>query len=167
MVWLVSYGRNFTDEPAGVRMREEYRKKRGLVQENTDLRKQVADLKQAALERRRVEDGLRHDRDLLRLLLDEAPHPLCLLAADGAPLLANRPFVELLGYASLGEMIRIGDDLGLLVGTELPAAPTPGQAQDLTFRRSNGETIVAAAIASTIPGTTYLAITVLATPQTA
>lgn len=148
-------------------MREEYRKKRGLVQENTDLRKQVADLKQAAVERRRVEDRLRHDRELLRLLLDEAPHPLCLLTAGGAPVLANKPFVELLGYASLGELIRIGDDLGLLVGPLAPDAPTPDQSQDLTFRRSNGETIVAAAIASTIPGTGYMAITVLATPQAA
>lgn len=148
-------------------MRDEYRKKRGLVQENTDLRKQVADLKQAALERRRVEDGLRHDRELLRLLLDEAPHPLCLLTGDGTPLLANRPFVDLLGYASLGEMVRIGDDLGLLIGSELPAAATPGQSRDLTFRRSNGETIVVAAVASTIPGTSYLAISVFATPQTA
>ena len=149
-------------------MRDEYRKKRGLVHENTDLRKQVADLKQAALERRRVEEGLRHDRDQLRMLLDQAPHPLCLMTADGTPLLANRPFVELLGYASPGELLRIGADLGVVVGRAVTADGTePGGLHDVTFRRCNGDSIVTAVTSSLVPGTDLLAITVLATPQAA
>jgi len=149
-------------------MRDEYRKKRGLVQENTDLRKQVADLKQAAIERRRVEDGLRHDRELLRLLLDQAPHPLFLLRSDGAPILANQPFLDLLGYTSVGELVRVGGDLGVVLGPgTLAQGADPVEMRDVTFRRFNGDNLVAGAKAAGIPGTDYLAITVLATPQAA
>ncbi len=149
-------------------MRDEYRKKRGLVHENTDLRKQVADLKQAAVERRRVEEGLRHDRDQLRMLLDQAPHPLCLMTPDGTPLLANRPFVELLGYASLGELVRIGGDLGVVVGRHVSTEGSgPGGLRDVTFRRFTGDSLVTAVTTSSVPGTDLLAITVFATPQAA
>lgn len=149
-------------------MREQHRNKRGLVHENTDLRKQVADLKQAAVERRRVEEGLRHDRELLRMLLNQAPHPLCLLTVDGTPLLANRPFLELLGYSTVGELLRIGGDLGLVVGSRsLTDSALPGQARDVTFRRFDGESLVTAVTASPVPGTDYLALTVVATPQAA
>lgn len=149
-------------------MRDQHRNKRGLVHENTDLRKQVADLKRAAVERRRVEDGLRHDRELLRMLLNQAPHPLCLLTAGGTPLLANRPFLDLLGYSTVGELLRVGGALGLLVGSPPLAEPAmPGQARDVTFRRFDGESLVTAVMASPVPGTDYLAVTVVATPQAA
>jgi len=149
-------------------MRDEYRKKRGLVQENTDLRKQVADLKQAALERRRVEDGLRRDLELFRLLLNQAPHPLFLLTLDGMPVLANQPFLDLLGYTSVGELVRIGGDLGVVHGAgALAEAAGAAEQRDVTFRRFNGDTLLTAATAAVIPGTHYLAITVLAVPQAA
>jgi PAS domain-containing protein len=141
-------------------MRDQYRDKRELVNELTDLRKQVADLKQSAAERRRVEEGLRHDRELLRALLDRAPHPLCLLTTAGAPLLANHAFAQMLGYASAGELVRLGRDLGVGMGDSALAA-APGQPRDLTFRRRDGDGLVLPAISSVVPGTEYLAITIV------
>jgi PAS domain-containing protein len=141
-------------------MRDQYRDKRELVNELTDLRKQVADLKQSAAERRRVEEGLRHDRELLRALLDRAPHPLCLLTTAGAPLLANHAFAQMLGYASAGELVRLGRDLGVVMGDSALAA-APGQPRDLTFRRRDGDGLVLPAISSVVPGTEYLAITIV------
>jgi PAS domain-containing protein len=149
-------------------MRDEYRKKRGLVQENTDLRKQVADLKQAALERRRVEDGLRHDRELLRALLNQSPHPLCLVDGEGLPLLANQSFVELLGYASPGELIRLAGALGLVLGH------APGGSNDadpllakLVLRRSDGVGVAHPVLTAMVPGTTYRSLTVMVSAQPA
>ena len=146
-------------------MRDQHRDKRELVQELTDLRKQVGDLKQAAAERRRVEDGLRHDRDLLRSLLDQAPHPLCLLTTAGAPLLANHAFARMLGYTSAGELVRLGSDLGVVLGDgAFDDGATPIQPHDMTFRRRDGEGLVLPAISSVVPGTEYLAITILLNP---
>ena len=149
-------------------MRDQHRDKRDLVNEVTDLRKQVADLKQAAAERRRVEDGLRHDRELLRGLLDQAPHPLCLLTATGAPLLANRAFAELLGYASSGELVRLAGELGLVVGDDaLGNGHSPDLSRELTFRRSNGASLTAPVISAVVPRTEFLAVTVLTHQQPA
>jgi PAS domain-containing protein len=145
-------------------MRDQHRDKRDLVNEITDLRKQVADLKHSATERRRVEDGLLRDRELFRALLDQAPHALCLLSAAGAPLLANQPFVELLGYASPGELVRLAGELGLVLGDP---GLTPDQLQDVAFRRSDGGTFVTPTLSSRVPGTDYLAITILTNPQLA
>ena len=145
-------------------MRDQHRDKRDLVNEITDLRKQVADLKQAAVERRRVEDGLLRDRELFRALLDQAPHALCLLSGAGAPLLANQPFVELLGYASPGELVRLAGELGLVTGDSELA---PDRRREVAFRRFDGGTLVAPTLSVQVPGTDYLAITVLASPQTA
>jgi len=143
-------------------MRDQYRDKRELVSELTDLRKQVGDLKQAAAERRRVEDGLRHDRDLLRSLLDQAPHPLCLLTTAGAPLLANHAFARMLGYASAGELVRLGSDLGVVLGDAAPDdGAAPVQPREMTFRRRDGDGLVLPAISSVVPGTEYLAITIV------
>jgi PAS domain-containing protein len=149
-------------------MRDQHRNKRGLVQEVTDLRKQVADLKQAAVERRRVEDRLRRDGELLRALLDQAPHPHCLLTREGVPLLANRSFVELMGYASQGELVRIAGDLGLVVADSTLGAPVPmPQPTDVTYRRSDGARLVAPTVSTAVPGTDYLALTVLTNRQLA
>ena len=149
-------------------MRDQHRDKRDLVNEVTDLRKQVADLKQAAVERRRIEDGLRHDRELVRALLDQAPHPLCLLTAAGAPLLANHAFATLLGYASVGELLRLSRTLGLVVGdSTMAGAQGPVRPADITFRRSDGVGVVVPVVSSVVPGTEYLAITVLVNPQLA
>ena len=149
-------------------MRDQHRDKRDLINEVTDLRKQVADLKQAASERRRVEDGLRHDRELLRGLLDQAPHPLCLLTSTGLPLLANRAFVELLGYASSGELVRLGGELGIVVGdAALGSGNLPDQSRGLTFRRCDGASLTAPVISAVVPRTEFLAITVLTHQQLA
>ncbi len=149
-------------------MRDQHRDKRDLVNEVTDLRKQVADLKQAAAERRRVEDGLRHDRELFRGLLDQAPHPLCLLTSTGAPLLANRAFAELLGYASSGELVRLGGELGLVVGDDsLGNGHAPSQSLEITFRRCDGTSLTAPVVSAVVPRTELLAITVLTHQQPA
>jgi len=149
-------------------MRDQHRSKQELINENTDLRKQVADLKQAAGERRRVEDTLRHDRELLRALLDQAPHPLCLLDSNAAPLLANRAFVNLLGYRSPGELIRLGSELGLVLGEPSRGGGTPdAMAREITFRRSDGEALTAPVLSTVVPRTDLLAITVLTNQQLA
>jgi PAS domain-containing protein len=149
-------------------MRDQHRDKRDLINELNDVRKQVSDLKQAALERRRVEDGLRHDRELLRTLLDQAPHPLCLLTAAGAPLLANHAFAELLGYRSAGELVRLATDLGLVVRDAAPSdGLAPAQPREVTFRRSDGVGLVLSAITTAVPDTEYRAITVLTNQQLA
>ncbi|HQR17870.1 MAG TPA: PAS domain-containing protein, partial [Gemmatimonadales bacterium] len=149
-------------------MRDQHRDKRDLVNEVTDLRKQVADLKQAAAERRRVEDGLRHDRELFRGLLDQAPHPLCLLTSTGFPLLANRAFAELLGYASAGELVRLGGELGLVLGDDaLGDGPPSSQSKEITFRRYDGASLTAPVVSAVVPRTELLAITVLTHQQLA
>lgn len=147
-------------------MRDQHRSKQELVNENTDLRKQVADLKQAAAERRRVEDTLRHNAELLRCLLDQAPHPLCLLDSNASPLLANRAFVELLGYQSPGELVRLGAALGLIIGDESHGIESPAPiTREITFRRSDGAGLTAAVLSTVVPRTDYLAITVLTDQQ--
>ncbi len=149
-------------------MRDQHRNKQDLINENTDLRKQVADLKQAAAERRRVEDTLRHDGELYRSLLDQAPHPLCLLDSDASPLLANRAFVELLGYGSPGELVRLGGELGLIIGDASHGNGHPTAiAKEITFRRSDGAGLTAPVLSTVVPRTEYLAITVLTNQQLA
>ena len=149
-------------------MRDQHRHKQDLINENTDLRKQVADLKQSAAERRRVEDTLRHDRELLRSLLDQAPHPLCLLDSDAVPLLANRAFVELLGYRSAGELVRLGSELGLVIGDAFPGNGHPmAIAGEITFRRSDGAALTAPVLSTVVPRTDLLAIAVLPKEQPA
>jgi len=142
-------------------MRDQHRDKRELITELTDLRKQVTDLKQAAGERRRIEEGLRRDRDLLRALLDQSPHPLCLMTTTGAPLLANAPFAELLGYASPGELVRLGGELGLVAMADGWAGdPSLGNLQELTFRRRDGVSLVLPALAAPVPGTEQVAVAI-------
>lgn len=97
-------------------MRDQHRGKNELIDEVTGLRKQVADLKQAQLERRRIEDGLRRSEELLRTLLDAAPAGLCLLTLSGEPLLANARLAGMLGYDSAQELVRLGGPLGLVAG---------------------------------------------------
>jgi PAS domain-containing protein len=65
------------------------------------LRKQVADLKESATARRRVEDALREAEMLHRSTLDEAPAGIIRLAAAGRVLYANHAFVKVLYGFSL------------------------------------------------------------------
>jgi PAS domain-containing protein len=76
-------------------MRDQHRTRQELFVEVTALRKQVADLKEAMLARRRIEDALRRAEEQLRTLTDSAPVGLCLFHPDGTPILANRPFAQL------------------------------------------------------------------------
>jgi PAS domain-containing protein len=94
-------------------MRDEHRPKQDLIHEVTGLRKQVLDLKDAMVSRRRVEEALRATEGTLRSLTDGAPLGLCLFGRDGTPLTANAPFARMLGYDSPAELQRIGGVLGV------------------------------------------------------
>lgn len=99
-------------------MRDEHRPKQDLIHEITGLRKQVVDLKDAMVARRRVEEALRTTESMLRSLADGAPVGLCLFRHDGTPLIANTPFARMLGYDSPAELQRIGSVLGVFAGEE-------------------------------------------------
>ena len=99
-------------------MRDNHRPKQDLVHEVTGLRKQILDLKEAMVARRRVEDALRDAEALLRSLTDGAPVGLCLFRRDGTPLAANGPFARMLGYDSPAELQRIGGVLGVFAAPE-------------------------------------------------
>jgi PAS domain S-box-containing protein len=94
-------------------MRDEHRPKQDLIHEVTGLRKQVLDLKDAMVARRRVEDALRATEAMLRSLMDGAPVGLCLFRRDGTLLTTNGPFARMLGYDSPAELQRIGGVLGV------------------------------------------------------
>ncbi|HEU5303264.1 MAG TPA: PAS domain-containing protein, partial [Gemmatimonadales bacterium] len=99
-------------------MRDEHRPKQDLIHEVTGLRKQIVDLKDAMVARRRVEDALRSTEAMLRSLTDWAPVGLCLFRRDGTPLTANSPFARMLGYDSPAELQRIGSVLGIFASPE-------------------------------------------------
>lgn len=128
-------------------MRDQHRDKGDLINELNNLRKQVADLKQAAAERRRLEDALRREEGLLRELIDRAPVRLCLLAPSGAPLLASSSFARMLGYSSPGELVRASGAPGALL-PPLPDEIGPGGTIRLALRRRDGTALSALAIRS-------------------
>jgi PAS domain-containing protein len=99
-------------------MRDEHRPKQDLIHEVTGLRKQVLDLKDAMVARRRVEEALRAAEALLRSLSDGAPVGLCLFRRDGTPLTTNNPFARMLGYDSSAELQRIGAVLGVFASRD-------------------------------------------------
>ena len=134
------------------KMRDQNRGKNELIDEVTGLRKQVADLKQAQLERRRVEDGLRKSEEQLRSLLDAAPVGVCLLTDAGEPLLANTRMAGLLGYDSPQELVRLGGSIGVIADEagrswlkdrtgDSSAAQTA-----MTFRRRDGTVVAFSAL---------------------
>jgi PAS domain S-box-containing protein len=94
-------------------MRDQYRSKQELCDELAGLRKQVADLKAEMVNRRRVEDALRHSEEQLRALGDSAPTGLCLMRPGGTVRAANLPFARLLGYDSAAELQRLSETFGL------------------------------------------------------
>ena len=124
-------------------MRDQHRTRQELSVEVTALRKQVADLKEAMLARRRVEDALRHAQEQLRTLADSAPVGLCLLHTDGTPVVANRPFANLLGYDSPAELQRIASTFGIFGGPaeldRLRCTLQSGSPATLLFRRKDGQ----------------------------
>jgi PAS domain-containing protein len=125
-------------------MRDEHRPKHELIHEIAGLRKQIVDLKEAMIARRRVEDALRAAESVLRTLADGAPVGLCLFRPDGTPLRANTPFAHLLGYDSPAELQRIGSVLGVFAspdeGSRVLSSRKNGHADPCAlFRAKDGE----------------------------
>jgi PAS domain-containing protein len=135
-------------------MRDNHRPKQDLVHEVTGLRKQILDLKEAMVARRRVEDALRNTEALLRSLTDGAPVGLCLFRRDGTPLAANSPFARMLGYDSPAELQRIGGVLGIFATPEEQsrvlgrAWAGSSSVPNASFRRKNGSHVSLGALAS-------------------
>ena len=134
-------------------MRDQHRGKQELINEVTGLRKQVADLKQAQLERRRIEESLRRSEEMHRTLLNAAPVGVCLLTPVGEPLLANDRLAEMLGYDSAQELVRLGGSLGLIADEagrtwlqRLGEDAAPGQTA-MTLRCRDGRVVALAALA--------------------
>src|SRR5215208_1557021 len=124
-------------------MRDEHRSRHELIHEVTGLRKQILDLKDAMLARRRVEDALRDAESLLRSLVDGAPVGLCLFRCDGTLLAANRPIAQMLGYDTAAELQRVAGVLGVFSGPEeqsriLGAAGTTPSTAAAIFRHKDG-----------------------------
>ena len=135
-------------------MRDNHRPKQDLVHEVTGLRKQIVDLKDAMVARRRVEEALREAESRLRLLTDGAPVGLCLFQRDGAPLAANSPFARMLGYDSPAELQRVGGVLGIFASREeqsrvLGSSPTAGSGA--FFRHKDGSRLCLSVMASHCP----------------
>jgi PAS domain S-box-containing protein len=123
-------------------MRDEHRPKYELVHEITGLRKQVSDLRESMIARRRVEDAIRASEELLRTLTDGAPIGLCLFRQDGTLVGANRPFARMLGYDSPAELQAVGSVLGVFATPEERSralcASAPGVIIETLFRQKDG-----------------------------
>lgn len=135
-------------------MRDNHRPKQDLVHEVTGLRKQILDLKEAMVARRRVEDALRNAEALLRSLTDDAPVGLCLFRRDGTPLAANSPFARMLGYDSPAELQGIGGVLGIFATPDEQARvlggawPGNSSVANASFRHKNGSRVSLGALTS-------------------
>ena len=135
-------------------MRDNHRPKQDLIHEVTGLRKQIVDLKEAMVARRRVEDALRHAEAQLRSLTDGAPVGLCLFRSDGAPLAANSPFARMLGYDSPAELQRVGGVLGIFTTPEEQTRVLDcvragaGSVPNASFRHKNGSRLSLSALAA-------------------
>ncbi|HET8649699.1 MAG TPA: PAS domain-containing protein [Gemmatimonadales bacterium] len=135
--------------------------------ELTELRKQVSDLQAAAVERRRVEDALRHTAEQRRRLLDHAPVGLCWLNEQGQVLLANDALVSRLGYHSTGELIEFCRTFGLFRSN--PDAPDPAESRFIPpagrgrggLRRNSGEVVPADILAVPATGAGYRGVVVV------
>src|SRR4029079_13034859 len=99
-----------SDEAA---MRDEHRPKQDLINEVIGLRKQIADLKEAAVARRRVEDALRASEEHYRVLVEQAPAGICRVSRSGDFLAVNSAFAAMLGYASRSEALELARISGL------------------------------------------------------
>lgn len=140
--------------------------RRGQKNELTELRKQVSDLQAAAVERRRVEQALRHTAEQQRRLLDHAPVGLCWLTEHGQVLLANDVLVSRLGYRSAGELIEFCRTFGLFRSD--PDDPDPAEARFVPpagrgragLRRSSGEVVPAELLVVAATGAGYRGVVV-------
>jgi PAS domain-containing protein len=136
-------------------MRDNHRPKQDLIHEITGLRKQVLDLKEAMVARRRVEEALREAQSRLHSLTDGAPVGLCLFRRDGSPLTANIGFARMLGYESPAELQRIGSVLGIFATPEERARVLACGAADyesgVLFRHKSGARLCLSAMAAVAP----------------
>ena len=124
-------------------MRDQHRPKQDLINEVVALRKQVADLREEIAARRRVEEALRHSKELLRTLVDSSPAGLCLFKSDGAPIAASSPFARMLGYESVAELLSVSRVLGIFAEAERARVTElieRGEERlgDVLFRHRNG-----------------------------
>ena len=94
-------------------MRDQHRPKQDLINEVIGLRKQVADLKQAAVVRWRAEEALRRSEEQYRALVDYVPGGICRLSAAGEVLQVNGTFAAMLGYDTRGEAVELGRTIGI------------------------------------------------------
>jgi PAS domain S-box-containing protein len=92
--------------------------KRSPSSEIISLRKQVADLKESATARRRVEDALRDAEMLHRASLDECPAGILRLDPRGRVLYLNSAFIRALGYESRQDFKTIGELRGVFADSE-------------------------------------------------
>jgi PAS domain S-box-containing protein len=135
-------------------VRDNHRPKQDLVHEVTGLRKQILDLKEAMVARRRVEDALREAESRLRSLTDGAPVGLCLFRRDGTPLIANAPFARMLGYDSPAELQDIGGVLGIFATPEERrrvlgcSERGAGSVEEAMFRHKDGSRLRLSAMAA-------------------
>ena len=136
-------------------MRDNHRPKQDLIHEVTGLRKQIVDLKEAMVARRRVEDALREAESRLRSLTDGAPVGLCLFRRDGTPITSNAPFARMLGYDSPAELQRIAPVLGVFSTAEEQSRVLGehriGYGSAAFFRRKDGGCIYLRVMAAHCP----------------
>jgi PAS domain-containing protein len=125
-------------------MRDDHRPKHELIHEITGLRKQVVDLKDAMMARRRVEDALREREGIARALADGAPVGLGLFRTDGTLLAVNRSLASMLGYDSPADLMAIAPVLGVFATAEEQSStlnasgPAPGRPRRACFRTKAG-----------------------------
>jgi len=99
-------------------MRDQHRPKQDLINEVIGLRKQVADLKQAAVVRWRAEEALRRSEEQYRALVEYVPGGICRIAPDGEFLQVNGTFAAMLGYDTRGEVLEVGRTVGIFADRE-------------------------------------------------
>ncbi len=126
-------------------MRDEHKPKQDLIHEVVGLRKQVEDLKRAAIERRRVEDALRASEEQYRVLIEQAPAGICRLDREGRFVTLNGAFAAMLGYASRAEALEFARIDGLFVDAperervmHLLASAAATGIEHVRLRRRNG-----------------------------
>jgi PAS domain S-box-containing protein len=129
-------------------MRDQHRPKQDLINEVIGLRKQVADLKQAAVVRWRAEEALRHSEEQYRALVEYVPGGICRISAEGEMLQINGVFATLLGYDTRGEALDAGRAGGIFADEAerrrvLDAFLMAGDVRELParLRRRGGEVV--------------------------
>lgn len=93
-------------------MRDDNRPRQELVNEVIGLRKQVQDLKDAAVARWRAEQAVRRSEEEYRSLVEEAPGGICRLGPEGQFEQLNVVLARLVGYETRSEALEIARTFG-------------------------------------------------------